>query len=112
MNTEEKFVVPAATLVEKPDAYELKVEIPGVGKEDAELHMDGKTLTLKTHAKHQNPAGFKQVAAEFENVNYAMSAEIPERADLATLTAKIENGILTVTIKKRPELQPKKIEIQ
>ena len=109
---EEKFIVPNATLTEKPEAYELRIEVPGVGKEDAELHMEGKTLTLKTHATHQNPAGFKQVATEFENVNYAMSAEIPERADLATLMAKIENGILTVTIKKRPELQPRKIEIQ
>lgn len=109
---EEKFVVPSATLSERPEEYELKFVVPGVGKGDADLHVEGRTLTLKTHAKHQNPAGFKQVAAEFENVNYAMSAEIPERADLATLTAKIESGILTVTIKKRPELQPKKIEIQ
>ena len=109
---EEKFVVPSATLSERPEEYELKFVVPGVGKGDADLHVEGRTLTLKTHAKHQNPAGFKQVAAEFENVNYAMSAEIPERADLATLMAKIENGILTVTIKKRPELQPKKIEIQ
>lgn len=109
---EEKFVVPSATLSEQPEGYELKFVIPGVGKGDADLHVEGRTLTLKTHAKHQNPAGFKQVAAEFANVNYAMSAEIPERADLATLTAKIENGILTVFIKKRPEMQPKKIEIQ
>lgn len=109
---EEKFVVPSATLSERPEEYVLKFVVPGVGKGDADLHVEGRTLTLKTHAKHQNPAGFKQVASEFENVNYAMSAEIPERADLATLTAKIENGILTVKIKKRPEMQPKKIEIQ
>lgn len=109
---EEKFVVPSATLSERPEEYELKFVVPGVGKGDADLHVEGRTLTLKTHAKHQNPAGFKQVASEFESANYAMSAEIPERADLATLTAKIENGILTVAIKKRPEMQPKKIEIQ
>ena len=48
----EKFVVPTATMVEKPEEYVLKVEVPGIGKEDAELHMDGKTLTLKTHAKY------------------------------------------------------------
>ena len=41
---EEKFVVPTATFTEQPDAYELRVEVPGVGKEDAELHMDGKTV--------------------------------------------------------------------
>lgn len=108
---EEKYIVPSATLSERPEEYELKIVVPGIGKGDADLHMEGKTLTLKTHTKYQNPAGFKQVAAEFERVNYAMSAEIPEMADPATLTAKIENGILTVIMKKRPETQPKKIEI-
>ena len=108
---EEKFIVPNATLTEKPEAYELRIEIPGVGKEDAELHMEGKTLTLKTHATHQNPAGFKQVATEFERTNYAMSVDLPEMADPASLAAKLENGILAVTIKKRAETQPKKIEI-
>ena len=109
---EEKYIVPSATLSERPEEYELKIVVPGVGKGDADLHMEGKTLTLKTHAKYQNPAGFKQIASEFERVNYAISVEIPEMADPATLTAKIENGILTVIMKKRPETQPKKIEIQ
>ena len=108
---EEKFTVPSATFTEKPVEYELKIEIPGVAKSDAELHMEGKTLTLKTHSKYQNPAGFKQVAAEFERTNYAMSADLPEMADPSTLAAKLENGVLTVTIKKRPETQPKKIDI-
>jgi len=112
MNSEEKFVVPMATLTEKPEAYELKIEVPGVAKEDAELHMDGKTLTLKTHAKFQHPAGFRQVAAEFERANYAISADLPEMADPKTLTAKLADGVLTVVVKKRAESQPKQIEIQ
>ena len=107
----EKFVVPTATMVEKPEEYVLEVEGPGIGKEDAELHMDGKTLTLKTHAKYQNPAGFKQVAAEFERTNYAISAELPEMADPKTLSAKLENGVLTVTIQKRAETKPTQIQI-
>lgn len=111
MNVEEKFTVPAATLVEKPEEYTLKVELPGIGKEDAELHMDGRTLTLKTHAKYQNPAGFRVVAAEFERSNYAMSVDLPEMADPSALSAKLENGTLTVSVKKRPETQAKKIEI-
>ena len=107
----EKFTVPAATFTERPEDYELKVMLPGIAKEDAELHMEGKTLTLKTHAAHQNPAGFRQVAAEFERTNYAMSPDLPEMADPATLSAKLENGVLTVTMKKRAETQPKKIAI-
>ena len=111
MNTEEKFTVPAATLTERPDDYELKAMVPGIGKEDAELHMEGKTLSLKTHAKYQNPAGFRAVATEFERTNYAMSVDLPEMADPATLNAKLENGVLTVTMKKRAETQARKIAI-
>lgn len=106
-----KYVVPSATLSEKPEAFELKFVVPGIGKGDADLHIEGKTLALKTHAKHGVPEGFKVAAEEFERVNYAMSVEIPEMADTASLTAKIENGILTVVMKKRPETQPKRIEI-
>ena len=111
MNNEEKFIVPTATFAEKPAEYVLKIQIPGIAKEDVDLHMEGKTLTLKTRSKYQNPAGFKQVAAEFERANYAMSADLPEMADPTALSAKLENGILTVTVKKRPETQPRKIEI-
>ncbi len=109
---DEKYVVPTAVLTEKPDEYELKIEVPGVGKDEAELHLDGKTLTLKTHAKYQNPAGFKEIAKEFDRPNYAISADLPELANPETLAAKLENGLLTITIKKRAETQGKKIAIQ
>lgn len=108
----EDYVVPAAIMTEKPEEYELKIEVPGVGKGDADLHLEGKTLTLKTHAQFQRPAGFKQVVAEFEHSNYAISADLPEMADPSTLTAKLENGILEVVVRKRAETQPRAIEIR
>ena len=109
---EEKLVVPTATMTEKPEAYELRIEVPGIAKEDAELHLEGKTLTLKTHAKFQPPAGFRQVAAEFERTNYAISVDLPEMADPKSLTAGLENGVLTVSVAKRAETQPRAIEIR
>ena len=108
---EEKYIVPTATFQERSEDYELKILVPGVGKAEAELHIEGRTLTLKTHAKYQNPAGFKQVASEFERANYAMSVDLPEMANPGALAAKLENGVLTVTVKKRVEKQAKKIEI-
>ena len=111
MNSNENYVVPSATFAEKPEEYELKVMLPGIGKDDAELHIEGKTLTLKTHRAYQNPAGFKEVVSEFTPSNYAMSIDLPEMADAATLAAKLENGVLSVVVKKRPETQAKKIEI-
>ena len=40
-----------------------------------------------------------------------MSVDLPEMADPAALSAKLENGVLTITVKKRVEKQAKKIEI-
>ena len=108
---EKTYTTPSATFTETPEGYELKVSLPGIAKDEVELHAEGRTLTLKTASKYQAPAGFKQVVTEFERANYAMSIDLPEMANAADLTAKLENGALTVTIKKRPETQPRRIEI-
>ncbi len=108
---EKTYSAPAATFTERPEDYELKITLPGIAKDEIELHIEGRTLTLKTATKHQNPAGFKQVVTEFERGDYAMSADLPAMADPSTLAAKVENGILTVTVRKRPETQPRKIAI-
>ena len=108
---EETYSVPTATMNERPEDFELVFEIPGVGKGEADLHVENRSLILKTHAKHQNPAGFKQVAAEFEHENYAVSVDLPETADPATISAKLENGVLRVVVRKRPETQARVIAI-
>ena len=107
----ENYIVPNANFTEKPEEYELKVLLPGVSKADAELHIENRTLTLKTRAKFQKPARFRQIAAEFEHTNYAISVDLPEMADPKAMTAKLENSILEIAISKRAESQPRKIEI-
>lgn len=107
----ENYIVPHANFTEKPDDYELKVLLPGIAKDDAELHLENRTLNLKTHSKYQPPAGFKQVISEFGRPNYALNAELPEMADTSSLQAKLENGVLRVTVRKRPETQAKRIAI-
>ena len=105
------YETPAATFTETPEGYELKVTLPGVAKENVELNVENRTLSLKAENKYQPPAGFKQVVNEFARADYAMSVDLPEMADTATLGAKMANGVLTVCIKKRPETQPKRITI-
>ena len=108
---EETYSVPTATMNERPEDFELVFEIPGVGKGEADLHVENRSLILKTHAKYQNPAGFKQVAAEFEHANYAVSVDLPETADPSTISAKLENGVLRVVVRKRPETKARAIAI-
>lgn len=108
---EETFVVPTVMMKEQTQGYELKFELPGIGKGEAQLHVENRSLILKTHTKYQPPAGFKQVANEFDRVNYAVSIDLPEMADPSTVAAKLENGILFVTVQKRAETQSRTITI-
>lgn len=106
-----KYTVPSVKMNERPDGYDFRFVIPGVGKGEAELDVEGRTLVLKTHSKRQNPAGFRQVAAEFDYADYAASLDLPEMADPSTLKATLENGVLMVAVEKRPETQARKIAI-
>jgi HSP20 family protein len=107
----ENYRVPKATFAERPDAYELNIFLPGIGKDETDLHLEERTLTLKTRAAFAPPAGFRPAVTEFTRANYAMSFDLPEMADAAKLAARLENGILNVTLPKKPETQARKIAI-
>lgn len=115
MNDErkERFTLPAARLQETATGYEAVFTIPGVPKDAVDLRVDGRTLRLRTSAKpEQRPAGFREAVREFDTAtNYAASMELPELADPKTVKASVENGLLKVSFDKRPENQPRKIEI-
>ena len=110
-NDIENFATPAIRATETSDGYEIAFEIPGAGKGDVDLHVDGRTLSMKTHAKRETPAGFRCAVREFARADYAASLDLPDLVDPATIAGRVENGVLTVTMSKRAELKPRKIEI-
>lgn len=111
MNTATCYISPAVYSTENENGYKLTFEIPGCAKDDVDLHIDGRTLSLRTHATHESPAGFRRAVAEFEPVNYACTIDLPDMAELSTIKASVENGLLRMDIEKRAEVKPRKIEI-
>ncbi len=112
-NANDTSATPAVYMAERPEGYDITFEIPGAGKGDVDLHVDGRTLRLRTTKKpSEKPAGFCEAVREFDpDRNYAVSVDLPELADPATAKASVENGVLRVSVAKRPENQPRRIEI-
>ena len=108
---EKNYKIPSVTMNERPDGYDLEFVISGVSKSEADLSVEGRTVMLKTQMKRQPPAGFRCVASEFDHADYAVSVDLPELADPSTLKASLANGILAVSVAKRPESQVRKLEI-
>ena len=112
-NDIENFATPTIRATETADGYEIAFEIPGAGKGDVDLHVDGRTLRLHTTKKPaEKPAGFREAVREFDpDRNFAVTVDLTELAAPATVKASVENGVLRVAVSKRPENQPRKIEI-
>lgn len=100
-----------ASIWEADHAYHIELDAPGVNKEDVELTFDKGTLqvTLERRAPEgertnwHNERGYGKISR---------SVSLPDTVDPETLSAELTNGVLHVTVTKRPEAQPKKIDIK
>ena len=100
-----------ASIWEADNQFHIELDAPGVAKDAVELTFDKGTLqiTLERHVPEgdrtnwHNERGFGKVTR---------SISLPDTVDPETINAELTNGVLHVTIAKRPEAQPKKIEVK
>ena len=100
-----------ATIWEAESTFHIELDAPGVAKEDVELTFDKGALQITLERKlpegdrtnWHNERGFGKVTR---------SISLPDTVDPSTITAELANGVLHVTVTKRPESQPKKIDVK
>jgi HSP20 family protein len=104
---------PAVDVVERGDAYLLKAEVPGVAPQEIELSVENDVLTLRGERKYDNEEtrdGYRRVERRYGS--FTRSFVLPKGTNLDSIEAKIESGVLTVTIPKVPTATPRKIEVK
>lgn len=95
----------ATDVKEKEKSYELEIEMPGYNKEDISVDFEKGYLTVSAKKDEKQEEGKKYISRERHQVcrrSYYVG-EIDENG----ITAKYENGVLTVDLPKRVEEQPK-----
>jgi len=94
-----------ADLLEDKEAYYVRMEIPGVKKNDIEVELENAVLTVSFHRRAE--------AAESEESTeeFSRSVSIPDGVASDKITAKVEDGILTVTLPKKETSKPRAIEV-
>jgi HSP20 family protein len=100
---------PAVNVVENKDAYRLEVAAPGLAKEDFEIKVDKELLTIsaakKTETAEENNEE-RYTRKEFNYFEFKRSFHLPDSVDANNIKASYENGVLHVTIEKKPEAKP------
>jgi HSP20 family protein len=104
---------PSFEIKETKDAYVFKADIPGVKESDLEVTVTGNRLTLsgKREAEKQEQTE-TYYTCERSYGEFTRAFTLPEGVDMNSVHAELNQGVLTVSIRKTPEAQPKKIAVQ
>ncbi|MBV8666139.1 MAG: Hsp20/alpha crystallin family protein [Burkholderiaceae bacterium] len=105
---------PRINLSESATAYVVEAELPGVAKENVKISVDGNVVTLEAEVKRdtERKEGETVVFAERRTEKFARSFTLASEVDDEKSVAKLENGVLTLTLPKKAELLPKQIQVQ
>src|ERR1700674_4474530 len=105
---------PAVDIAEHEKAYEITVELPGMDESNIDVKFSDGTLTIKGEKKDEREEKQKDYhLSERRYGSFQRSFGVPDGVDADKIEAHFKNGVLTVTLPKRPEAQKseKKIAI-
>ena len=103
-------LTPLANILETKDGYVLEAEMPGVGKDGLDLTVENGELTIYGRRTPVEQKG-REVYRESRSFDYRRSFELDPSIDTAHITAKIEQGVLTLHLPKAESVKPRKITV-
>ncbi len=109
--------VPSINFSEEKDKYSIDVAAPGLQKDDFNISIDGNVLTIscekESETKENETDNYSR--REYNYSSFSRKLTLPEQADSSTISAKYTDGVLKLSISKKPETQKEqshKIKVQ
>ena len=104
---------PAVDIREEKDRYVLEADMPGFVDKDVNVHVDNNVLYLEsTKEQSKEEKQDTYLLRERQACAFRRSFNLPEGVDVEGIKGEFKNGVLTVSMPKSPERQPKKIGIK
>jgi HSP20 family protein len=92
---------------EDDKGFGIDVDLPGVALADIEVSVSGDKLSIKADRKWAKPKGWAAFRRPFSEI-----VLLPENVDSGAITATCSNGVLKVSIPKRPAAVARKVEVK
>ncbi len=109
VNSERPHVSPRVNVVENKDGYSLEAEMPGVGKDGLDISVEENVLTITGRRPAEPVANL--LYRESRPADYRRVFELAPSIDSQKISAKIEQGILTLTLPKAERVKPRRIAV-
>ena len=103
---------PAFEVKETNDAFVLKADLPGVAESDLDIAVHNNVLTVSgSRQAEERKEGESYALYERQFGSFSRSFSLPDQADGDRIEAKLDRGVLTLTIGKKAEAKPRKISV-
>lgn len=103
---------PRLSVYDTGAALVLYAEVPGLKESDIKIEIAQDVLSLSGERKQDAPEGFAVHRRERAPVKFARSLALPCKVDVDKATATVTDGVLTLTLPKTPEAQPRQITVK
>jgi HSP20 family protein len=106
----EQFITPPASVTEIGDGYMLEIEMPGVKKDGLEISVENNELTAIGRRSLPAVEGML-IHRESRPENFRRVFELDPSIDANKISAKIDQGLVTLTLPKAEHVKPRKITV-
>ena len=109
---------PRATLTPAVDVFEdshgitLWADMPGVTKETLDVKVHDGHLYIEAEAAVPTPTGLRLQHAEIREPHFARAFSLSQEFDASKIDASLKDGVLKLTIPRRDEARPRRIEVR
>jgi len=103
---------PLVDIKEEPEQFVIYADLPGIDPQDVEVLMDKGILTIKGERKSETSEQTERYSrVERRYGSFHRRFALPDSADPDGVAATGRNGVLMITIPKRPETKPRRIQV-
>jgi HSP20 family protein len=106
----EQFITPPASVTEVADGYMLEIEMPGVRKDGLDISFENNELTVIGRRSLPALEG-TLIHRESRPENFRRVFELDPSIDAEKISAKIDQGLVTLTLPKAEHVKPRKIAV-
>jgi HSP20 family protein len=106
-----RYFVPTTDIFETEDALTVVMEVPGVNKEAVDISVENEVLKIEAKIDPSKYDGMEPLYTEYNVGHFARSFTLSNKIDQQQISAKLEDGILTLTLNKAKEAMPRKISV-
>jgi HSP20 family protein len=105
-----QYVTPLVDVESSQEGYTIRAEMPGVDKSGLEITVDNGELTIVGH-RHTAEVPGEAVYREIRNNDFRRVYDLDPAIDTTKISARIEQGVLTLTLPKAESVKPRKITV-